>query len=263
MKNRCAGLIVLPVPETNMRTYHKGTKTQRGCGHESALSAWCSWCLGGSISGLVMVSLFAFGVANADIEFGGVLDPRLYVLQVDSVSFTPPDTILLTPGWGTHPPSDTFHFTGVTVWPETLVLHGTAGPFPLHWPIVRPKPDTWYALGFSTAPPLLWLYGTGYGVEESKPVVAPLPRLTVSPSVVSGELMVRLQPVGAGRPVVQIHDAVGNVVRSLDCTAEAGGVATATWNREDEFGRLVPEGVYFCRYAGADVIAVRKVLVAH
>jgi hypothetical protein len=56
---------------------------------------------------------------------------------------------------------------------------------------------------------------------------------------------------------------MGNVVRSLDCTAGADGAATATWNREDEFGRLVPVGVYFCRYAGTDVIAVRKVLVAH
>jgi flagellar hook assembly protein FlgD len=76
-------------------------------------------------------------------------------------------------------------------------------------------------------------------------------------------MTVRLQPVGNSRPVVEIHDAVGNVIRSLDCTAGTDGMATATWNREDEFGQLVPEGVYFCRYAAADVIAVRKVLVAH
>jgi hypothetical protein len=53
------------------------------------------------------------------------------------------------------------------------------------------------------------------------------------------------------------------LVRSLGCTAGADGAATATWNREDEFGRLVPEGVYFCRYAASDVIAVRKIIVAH
>jgi flagellar hook assembly protein FlgD len=63
--------------------------------------------------------------------------------------------------------------------------------------------------------------------------------------------------------VVEIHDAVGNVVRSLDCTAGADGVATATWNHEDDHGRLVPEGVYFCRYAAAGGAAVRKVLVTH
>jgi len=110
-------------------------------------------------------------------------------------------------------------------------------------------------------PPGVKFYDSRYGViEESKPVVE---RLAVSPSVVTGQMAVRLQPVGTARPVVEIHDAVGNVVRSLDCTAGTSGAATATWNREDDHGRLVPEGVYFCRYAGADVIAVRKVLVAH
>jgi flagellar hook assembly protein FlgD len=76
-------------------------------------------------------------------------------------------------------------------------------------------------------------------------------------------MAIRLQPVGNGRQVVEIHDAVGNVIRSLDCCAGTNGVATATWNREDDRGRLVPEGIYFCRYAGAGVVAVRKVLVAH
>jgi flagellar hook assembly protein FlgD len=76
-------------------------------------------------------------------------------------------------------------------------------------------------------------------------------------------MTVRLQPAGNGRQVVEIHDAAGNVIRTLSCAAGASGVATATWNREDDRGRLVPEGVYFCLYAGADVIAVRKVLVAH
>jgi hypothetical protein len=111
---------------------------------------------------------------------------------------------------------------------------------------------------------LVKFYGTGYGgVEESKPSVDGLPRLTVSPSVVTGQMTVGLQPVGNSRPAVEIHDAAGNVVRSLDCTAGADGFATAIWSREDDCGRLVPEGVYFCRYAAADVIAVRKVLVAH
>jgi flagellar hook assembly protein FlgD len=76
-------------------------------------------------------------------------------------------------------------------------------------------------------------------------------------------MTVRLQPVGTGRPAVEIHDAAGNLVRSLDCAMEADGAATAAWNRDDDRGRRVPEGVYFCRYAAADVIAVRKVLVAH
>jgi len=211
-----------------------------------------------------MISLFAFDVASADIEINGVLDPKLMVTRIDSVEFTPPDTTFLTPGWSSENGLlDTFTFTGVTVWPQTLVFHGLTGPYPFHQVILHPDTSTCYNLCFGVHKPMVKFYGTGYGgVEESRPVVAPLPRLTVSPSVVTGQMTVRLRPVGTSRPVVWIHDAVGNVIRTLGCTAGADGAATATWNREGDHGRLVPEGVYFCRYSAADVIAVRKVLVA-
>jgi len=212
---------------------------------------------------IVLVSLLAFGVANAEIEFAGVLDLGVNVVRVDSANFTPPDTAFLTTGWGSHPPMDTFIFTGVPAWPETLRLYGTVNSFPFIVTLVHPDTSTWYHFG-SLAGPKVKFYGTGYGgVEESKPVVQRQQRLAVSPSIVTRQMTVRLQPVGTGRPVVEIHDAAGNVVRSLDCTARAGGFASATWNRADESGRLVPKGIYFCRYAEADVIAVRKVLVAH
>jgi len=211
-----------------------------------------------------MISLVAFGVANAEIEFGGVIDPMVTVTSVDSVILRSPDMTFFTTGWGSHFPYDTFVFTGVPAWPETVTLHGTGQAFYFHCRIPHPDTSTWVPLWFGLNEAKVKFYGSGYGgVEESKPAVAPLPRLTVSPSVVTGQMTVRLQAVGTGRSVVEIHDAAGNVIRSLDCTAGSDGSASATWNREDEFGRPVPEGVYFCRYAAADVIAVRKVLVAH
>jgi hypothetical protein len=213
---------------------------------------------------VILFSLVAFGVARADIEFVGVLDYGATVTWIDSVSITPPGSTFLTPGWGRDSLAtgiDTFVFAGVPSWPESLRLHGTINGLPTHRMFSYPKPDTWYWVDFSEMASVLF-YGD-YGVEESKPTVPLLPRLTVSPSVVTGHMTVRLQPIRTRRPVVEIHDAVGNGVRSLDCATGADGIATATWNREDESGRPVPEGVYFCRYAAADVIAVRKVLVAH
>jgi len=207
----------------------------------------------------VLVSLVAFGVANAD--FGGVIDPLTIVTRIDSVKLTSPDTTFLTPGWGTSS-MDTWNFTGVPSSPASIMLYGTAGGFNANTLIPHPLPDTWYRIGMGVQAPLVKFFG-GIGVEESRSVVERLQCLAVSPSVVTGQMTVRLQPVGAGRPVVEIHDAVGNVIRSLSCTAGASGTATATWNRRDEFGRLVPEGVYFCRYAASGAAAVRKVLVAH
>ena len=210
---------------------------------------------------VVLVSLSAFGVANA-IEFHGVLKPLTYLVEMDSVVLTSPDISFLTPGWGTQTPLDTHDFAGVITWPAGITLHGSFNGFPQDIPISNPLPNTWYDLPVGIVKPSV-MFWQGAGVEEPNPVVEHPRSLDVSPSVVIGQMAIRLQPVGNGRQVVEIHDAVGNVIRSLDCSAGTNGVATATWNREDDRGRLVPEGIYFCRYAGAGVVAVRKVLVAH
>jgi len=207
---------------------------------------------------VVLVSLVAFGVANADIR--GVITPGLTVTRCDSVKFKSPDTLFLTPGWGSHTPEDTFPFLGVAN-PESLSMFGTVNGVFAALRIYHPRPESTYRFGMSVVAPPVKFYGD-VGVEESRSAER-LQCLAVSPSVVTGQMTVRLQPVGTGTPVVEIHDAVGNVIRSLNCTAGASGTATATWNRRDEFGRVVPEGVYFCRYAAAGAAAVRKVLVTH
>jgi hypothetical protein len=124
-------------------------------------------------------------------------------------------------------------------------------------------PDSWYMIPGAARQAEVLFSGWYVGLEED-PIRSPgRAGMAVSPSIVTGQMMVRLQRVGTGRPSVQIHDAVGNLVRLLDCAAGPDGTATATWKREDEYGRIVPEGVYFCRHASGDAIAVRKVLVAH
>jgi len=221
-------------------------------------------------AGLVVVlfSFVAVAVGNPYENFGAVIEPGLNVTEVDSVKLLSPDMTFFTPGWGSHLPEDTFVFTvGFPPWPETISLRGTIYSFPAVLTIANPELDTWYRFGMSPEAPLVKFCACpgdpDPGIEESESAIDRLPRLTVSPSVVTGKMTVRLQPVAVGRPVVEIHDAVGSVVRSLNCAAGPSGTATATWNRRDELGRLVPEGVYFCRYAEADVMAVRKIIVAH
>jgi hypothetical protein len=210
----------------------------------------------------VLVSLAAFGVANAEFSFHAVLDQMTTVTYIDSVKLTTPDMFFLTPGWGTQTPYDTFDFNGITDWPLSIRLFGTLNGSPVARSIYPPKTDTWYFVSPSL-PSSKVMFWRDPGVEESKPAAERQPRLAVIPSVVTGQMTVRLLSAATGKQSVQMYDAVGNVVRTLGCTAGADGFATATWNREDDLGRLVPEGVYFCRYASGDAIAVRKVLVAH
>lgn len=213
---------------------------------------------------IVVLSLVAFGIGNAQIAFYGVVDPNTYNVQVISAVLyvTPTVDTITTTGWG-GTAIDTFRFPDIAAWPDSVQLTASIGPVPNVTMFKTPVPNVWYdfAVGSINKPRALFFDGVA-NVEEPGSL-EPLRRLEVSPSLVTGQMTIRLQPAGTARPVVEIHDAVGNVVRSLGCTAGAGGIATATWNREDEFGRLVPEGVYFCRYAASGVVAVRKVLVTN
>ena len=47
------------MPRTERGSYHQVTKTQRGPSKRSVLSAWCSWCLGGSIPRLLLFTLLS------------------------------------------------------------------------------------------------------------------------------------------------------------------------------------------------------------
>jgi hypothetical protein len=217
---------------------------------------------------VVLALLVAFGIGRAQpTDFHGVLDPHgtNKGAVIDSVTVVPPDTTFRTANWMTDGQKvDTFDFPDLPGWPTDLWVYGVVAGVAAQAHIAGPVGGQWYPFGMGTAVPNVMFYGAGGGaVEESRPAIGPQQCLNVSPSVVTGQMTVRLQPVGPGRAVVDIHDAVGNVVRSLDCTAGANGLAVATWNREDGFGRFVPEGVYFCRYAAAGVVAVRKVLVTH
>ena len=214
---------------------------------------------------VVLISLVAFGVGNAQQEFHGVIDPNTKDVSVQTaiIIMTPDADTFPTPGWGEGTTLDTFDFPPIARWPDTVVLLGTIASQPnvSHFP--DPVAYVWYRFEYgSPIAPMALFYGTT-GVEESRSAIQPLQRLNVSPSVVTSQMVVRVQSLGSDRPVVEVYDAAGNVVRSLNCTAGADGLAEATWNREDGLGHLVPEGVYFCRYATSEAVAVRKILVAH
>ena len=216
---------------------------------------------------VVLLSLVAFGIGNAQTPFSGVINANGNLTIVDTAMLNVLANVdtFLTAGWmasGTQ--LDTYNFPDLAAWPSKVTLIATIMGMPSTSTFMAPLPDTWYRFQSGTpSPPLVKFISPPSGLEDSRSAAAPLQRLYVSPSVVTGQMTIRLQPVRTGRPVVVIHDAVGNVVRSLDCTIGADGIAGATWNREDESGRLVPEGIYFCRYAASDVVAVRKVLVTH
>ncbi|MBN2465698.1 hypothetical protein JXD38_08790 [candidate division WOR-3 bacterium] len=207
----------------------------------------------------------AFSVGNAAIAFYGVVDPNTRTVEVQTAHVfisTSAETIPTT-GWiATGASYDTFQFPDIEQWPDSVELLSTINSLPNVTMFRAPVENTFYDFEYGgiTRPKALFYSGMA-NVEEPPSAAEPRQRLSVSPSVVTGQMSIRVQPAGPGRPVVEIHDAVGNVVRALSCTVGGTGLATATWNREDGLGHLVPEGIYFCRYAASGVVAVRKVIV--
>jgi hypothetical protein len=214
---------------------------------------------------VILVSLVAFGVVNAQQDFHGVIDPFGHAVTVDTaiVTVTSVAETIATPGWGVGSSPDTFDFPDLTEWPDSVVLMGTINASAVRSVFPDPVRNTWYVFGPGGMTAARAMFYGATGVEEPRSTVEPRPCLNVSPSVVAAQMTVRLERPGSGRPVVEVFDAAGNLIRSLDCTAGADGFATATWHRDDGLGHLVPGGVYFCRYAASGAVAVRKVLVAH
>lgn len=217
---------------------------------------------------VLLVFLVAVGVGNASVPFYGVINTNSYTVTVDTafVSISGAVDTFLTSGWsGTGSSLDTFHFLpDIAAWPDSVMLAGKINGQHNDSPFPRPLEDTWYRFAWpQIITPSAMFYGPGQGLEESRSAAEPLQRLNVSPTVVTTQMTISVRPAATSRPVVEVLDAAGNLVRSLNCTAGANGLATTTWNREDGRGRLVPRGVYFCRYVAPGAVAVRKVLVAH
>jgi hypothetical protein len=91
------------------------------------------------------------------------------------------------------------------------------------------------------------------GLQELPPALAPVPvRIDVNPNPFGGATTIRLlNPTGLEKGL-EIYDATGSVVRELVLTR---GQATLD-------GRLLADGIYFARVAGAEA-PVAKVIVTH
>ena len=66
----------------------------------------------------------------------------------------------------------------------------------------------------------------------------------------------------AGRVVLRIYDAKGQVVRTLLDTEFAGPAQSkASWDGRDDAGRVLPSGVYFYKLENGSDVASRKMLL--
>jgi len=85
--------------------------------------------------------------------------------------------------------------------------------------------------------------------------------LSVGPNPASGPCVVRWQVGRAGGTAVQVLDNAGRVVRTLSRGYQAQGDYATTWDRTDDHGSKVTNGIYFLRLVTEGREAVTKAVL--
>ena len=202
----------------------------------------------------VVLALCAVGgTAQADVSIRGVLEAGPQPFAVDSV-FMDAGTVqrwFPTAGWSASPMSqDTFNFPPFERWPDMLMISAFVEGQPILQTIPQPERDRWYNLD----PPfeqVKVMFQQLSGIEE-RPACAGRAGLSVQPAVIKDAAVIRA--VGTG--LVEIFDAAGNVVRSFSAPTES------RWNGDDQLGRRLATGIYFCRLTSDAGRAVCRVVLA-
>jgi hypothetical protein len=211
---------------------------------------------------VVLVSLVAFGIGHAQVNFHGVLNPNARSVWVDTVIITVPPTpeTIITTGWGSDSVAfDTFDFPSLTVWPVMVELHARIDTLYTVQTFPAPQNGTWYVFLHMPPPQPKVMFYEPTGVEEPGTGIASRPRLSVSPSVLTDQVTIQAQVAGRGAVRLEVVDAAGNRVRSF---STSGRTVTMVWHGDDDAGHSLPEGIYFCRLAVGEATSVAKVLLA-
>lgn len=200
--------------------------------------------------------------ARADIKLTGVLSTGNHTVSVVSVLFTGDSMYTFpTPGWQGDPMvQDTFVFPWMFGPPNTAIMTVTIDSVPQTVPFPSPQSDTWYVIPSTpeeTKVKFVWVVG-GVGGHD-RPGLGHA-GLTVSPSIVGAGATVRAERVAGTSCVFEFFDAAGNRVRTLR-TQASSGAASATWAGEDDLGRRLPEGIYYCCLGDAANPSVRKLIL--
>ncbi|MBM3322764.1 hypothetical protein FJY69_04745 [candidate division WOR-3 bacterium] len=204
---------------------------------------------------VILLALIAVAaVAQAQVVVRGILWNRAsQPFPVDSVMMESQSgrEWFPCPEWSADPMAqDTFVFPAIPRWPEVIVIAAFPEGMPLEMPIPMPVRDSFYRLD----PPFEMVqvkFQELVGVE-SRPEPRRRGALSVLPGVVRDAAVIRARDAG----LVEVFDAAGNVVLSFAAPTELN------WRGDDQSGRALARGVYFCRLTGsAGTTVCRFVLV--
>ena len=102
-------------------------------------------------------------------------------------------------------------------------------------------------------------------LEKEGPTLpeGPVTRLeTIAPNPLPGRAQLRYSLAAEGLVNITIHDITGRQVRTLVSGSRPAGNYTAVWPGDDNAGRELAKGIYFCRFAAGEVRQTSKLILA-
>jgi len=119
-------------------------------------------------------------------------------------------------------------------------------------------PSYWALIGF-------WQADFGVGIREEAhwpnqgPLVTRLYAPAPNPS--RAHAAIRYSLAAETRAQVQVHDLTGRLVRTLVNTVQKPGRYASRWDGQDNAGRMLANGIYFCRMHADDYQATEKLVL--
>jgi len=200
---------------------------------------------------LVLALLPAAG--SGQVTVVGFLSTGPDPVTIDSacLQYGSDSTWFATPGWHAEPTAtDTYQFAPYAGFPTRIQLAADFSGTKTLQILKSPAHLTWYPFD----PPrdlTKAMFDDLSGIEDGRRGPARL-FLSVSPNVVHDAAVIRTSGTGC----LEIVDAAGNTVRNLPAAA------TVRWMADDDNGRALPEGVYFCRLTADRTAVVNKLIIS-
>ena len=204
------------------------------------------------LSALLLLVGALVPLAHADVVVTGVLSTGSHVVSIDSAQILVNGGGIqkyLTPSWhGAAGVVDTQRLDPpMLAAPFMIQLWLTQDASPSMLAIPNPVADSWYTIpGAATAAQVMFWWNDTAGIQERGQLGQRRASLTVSPSIVGAGATIRAERVAGTSCAFTLYDAAGNRVRTIRTQASSSGVASATWTGEDDLGRRLPEGIYYC-----------------
>lgn len=118
--------------------------------------------------------------------------------------------------------------------------------------------------GYSLKVDNLGIYGTGHLINTSLKLENPAARLALNPNYpnpFNATTTIQYQLPHEGQIRLTIYNLNGQVVKTLYNGRQKVGTHRITWNGEDDRGKQLASGIYFCRLESGNRILIQKLIL--